>query len=429
MTILSPPPLPRFRLYTTPAGYVRTLLRTAVGERGEGALREVEAEVMAFTGAKNALCMPQARVGIYFAVRELIEPGQKVVLSPYTISDVINMVICAGGVPTFADIELGTCNIDPAEIERLIDDDTGAVMVTHFYGLACNMERIVEICRRKDVPLIEDAAQAFGARLGGQALGTFGDAGIYSYGMYKNVNSFYGGMLVTPHTELREKIAQQMTVLPVQRRARLLAKVFSTAATDVVTWPPVFRSSTYWLFRYAYLHNVGLLNGLVALDEKPEIKRSVPESYLFRMSPAQARQVMAQIAGVDTASEKRIGAARAYCEGLGDIEELILPPLREDGSHIYNWFPMQYDDREALVRHVLRRGRDIAISHHKNCAQMGCFQEFARDCPNAARVASSLIYLPSYPRYSRTEIERTISAVRSYFGVTRDSRVPAPLPS
>ena len=54
------------------------------------------------------------------------------------------------------------------------------------------MERIVEICRRKDVPLIEDAAQAFGARLGGQALGTFGDAGIYSYGMYKNVNSFYG---------------------------------------------------------------------------------------------------------------------------------------------------------------------------------------------------------------------------------------------
>src|SRR6185503_17787272 len=102
------------------------------------------------------------------AVKALIKPGRKVILSPYTIADVVNMVVCAGGEPVFADIERETCNVDAAEVERLIDDQTGAVMVTHFYGLACDIERIAKICKDRNVPLIEDAAQAFGVRVNGK---------------------------------------------------------------------------------------------------------------------------------------------------------------------------------------------------------------------------------------------------------------------
>ena len=81
------------------------------------------------------------------------------------------MVLCAGGVPVFADLESDTCNVDPDEIERLIDADTGAVMVTHLHGLACDMGRISAICRDRGVPLVEDAAQAIGATQNGRASG------------------------------------------------------------------------------------------------------------------------------------------------------------------------------------------------------------------------------------------------------------------
>ncbi len=119
------PPLARQRLYTSILGHGISLAETLTGRLSQGMENEkLEQEVCRLTGASHALCMPQARVEIYFAVRTLIKPGQTVILSPYTISDVINMVICAGGVPVFADIDSKTCNIDPEKIEELIDDDT-----------------------------------------------------------------------------------------------------------------------------------------------------------------------------------------------------------------------------------------------------------------------------------------------------------------
>ena len=120
-------PNPRFRIYTSPQIY-KSVLKDVVLWRARKRIdcAKVEKEIQQRFSIHNSICVPQGRVGIYLAVKAIIKPGQKVVLSPYTIADIINMVICAGGVPEFADIERETCNIDPVEIDKLIDEDTGA---------------------------------------------------------------------------------------------------------------------------------------------------------------------------------------------------------------------------------------------------------------------------------------------------------------
>src|SRR5215468_5651367 len=105
---------PRFRTYSTPGTYGRIVTDTLLGRSARGDdLASFEQAIKQRTGAPFALCMPQARVAIFMALRALISPGQKVILSPYTIYDVINMVICAGGIPVFADIDRATCNLLP----------------------------------------------------------------------------------------------------------------------------------------------------------------------------------------------------------------------------------------------------------------------------------------------------------------------------
>src|SRR5258705_1258220 len=159
-------PMPRFRLYSRAGDYAAFLKDLLLGRLTKGDdVDRLERAIASWCGMRYAVCVPQGRVGVYLAVKAAITPGQKVVLSPYTIADVINMVICAGGVPVFADIERCTTNIRPEEVERLIDDETGAVMVTHLHGMACDIEQIAAICEEKNIPLIEDAAQSFGARV------------------------------------------------------------------------------------------------------------------------------------------------------------------------------------------------------------------------------------------------------------------------
>lgn len=410
-------PLPRLRIYTDSRHYARVLRELLSGRTNRGGdVAALESEAARRLHTRFAIAMPMARVGIYFAVKNLIKPGQKVILSPYTIADVVNMVVCAGGQPVFADIERATCNVDPAEIERLIDSDTGAVLVTHFYGLACDIEKIADICRRRNLPLIEDAAQSFGARVNGRPVGTFGDAGILSFGMYKNVNSFLGGMIVTSNEALRDKIAAQLQQMPLQDMRIFLAKVMQAAQVDVVTWPGLFRLLFFRVFRYAFLNDVNAINNRVKIDIEPVLKTEMPADYLARMRPLQARLILSQLDRVERDTRRRIEAAQRYFDGLHDIPEIICPPRRDDSSHIYWYYPIQAPDRHALVAYAMRNGRDITESYHRNCADLPCFSRWRRDCPRARATADSLIYLPTYPRYSDAEIDRTVAVIRRYFG-------------
>ena len=94
----------------------------------------------------------------------------------------------------------------------------------------------------------------------------------------------------------------------------------------------------------------------------------------------------------------------------------MLPPFRDDGSHGYSYYPIQCDDRTALLRSLMSDGRDLAAQHLKNCADLPCFAEWARDCPNARATADATLLLPTYPRYGVEDVERNIRAIRHFFG-------------
>ena len=151
------------------------------------------------------------------------------------------------------------------------------------------------------------------------------------------------------------------------------------------------------------------------MDANPVIKRTLPESYLRRYTPMQARLVLPQLAEAERNSRARIGHARLYHEGLRDVPEVICAPFHDDLTHVYMYYVIQVPDRLALVKYLMRHGCDLAISHHKNCADLPCFAEFHGECPNARAVASSLIYLPAYPRYSAGDVRRNVRLIREFF--------------
>ncbi len=234
--------------------------------------------------------------------------------------------------------------------------------------------------------------------------------------MYKNMNSFYGGMVVTNDAALAGAIRAEIATWPAADTTYLTRKVISGLITDIATWPPLFRALTFRLFRWAFLNNVDSINDRLKIDTDPKIKRQLPSEYRQRMSPLQARLIMEQLANLVAQINARISAAKLYHEGLRDIPELLVAPLRTDREHIYWYYPIQYAERAKLVGHVMRQGRDITMSYHRNCASMPCFSDYVQNCPNAQATADSLIYLPTYPRYGEEEIKKTIRAICSYFG-------------
>ncbi len=382
-------------------------------------IKELEQAIAHLIGADETttLAAPQARVAIYLAVNSLIQTGRrKVILSPYTIPDVINMVICAGGVPVFVDIDRKTCNINPQKAAELIDKETGAVMVTHLFGLACEMKNLKEQCQAHNVPLIEEASHAFGTLANGQHLGTIGDAGIFSFGLYKNVNALYGGLLVTPHAQVRAHAATLLEFFPWMDLSRFLKTTLKASLNDIANHPWIFKPLTFWVRRYALLNDLPWVSRMGTQEDCDiKIHTTFPEPLARRMTPMQARILMTKLDAVRPDTLARIAIAKQYHHGLKDIPELILPPMRTDLSHGYAHYPIQCHQQQALFKQLLTEGRDISTPHLINCAEHTCFTEYATPCPNAKATAKESLLLPTYPGYTTDEVDRNIQAIRRFF--------------
>jgi dTDP-4-amino-4,6-dideoxygalactose transaminase len=232
--------------------------------------------------------------------------------------------------------------------------------------------------------------------------------------MAKNVNSFYGGLLVTHDRTLHERIRDDMRSFPYQASDLLMKRAGVCLAGDTLTWRPVFDAATFWIYRYGHLRGIDAITDRWRGEDDP-VRRIIPDRSLRRMTPMQARLVLRALDQVDAQTRVRIAHARTYHEALRDIADIVLPPLREDGSHIYLTFPIQVPDREAMLRFLIEQGRDLTLQHIGNAADYPCFAEFHRDCPNARLTSAQVLLLPTYPSYGMREVARNVQAIRRFF--------------
>ena len=365
---------------------------------------------------KHAIAVPQDRVGIYLVLNSLPANRRKVILSPYTIYDVVNMVICAGCTPIFADVDVRSANISPDSVRTLIDDETGAILVTHLHGIGCDITAFQQLCASHNLRLIEDCAQAFGAFYQNAPMGTHGYAGVFSFGMAKNINALYGGLVTTDDDELAERIRDAMTNWPAFPTKQLLERARYMAFCDLILSSPLFPLLTFHVFRYGYLNGVEAITNRLRGEDFPVMKEHFPPSYEARMTAAQARLALKQLPSFRQDAAKRREYASQYSVGLSDIEELIIPTIRDEYEDAFLTFPVQTAERHSVIRYLIKNGSDVTASHYHNCADMDAFVRFHRDCKNARSVASRMMYLPCYPLYGRSNVQKNIRLLREYFG-------------
>jgi dTDP-4-amino-4,6-dideoxygalactose transaminase len=164
----------------------------------DGAVAAFELEFADYCGSKYAISCVNGSVSLRLALIACgVRPGDEVIVPPYTFIATASVVLEANCVPVFVDIDPDTYNLDATKLEAAITERTRAIIPVHFAGLPCDMDAILSVARRYNLRVIEDAAHAHGAELNGKKLGTFGDAGSFSFQSSKNLTSGEGGMVIT----------------------------------------------------------------------------------------------------------------------------------------------------------------------------------------------------------------------------------------
>lgn len=186
--------------------YVQEAL-TSTWISGGPFVERLERGFAAYVGAPYAVSMSNGTTALHAAYLALgLGAGDEVVVPGFAFQAAANVALHVGARPVFAEVDPNTWCVTAADIEKCLSPRTRAVVVVHTYGNVCSMDEIVDLARRRDIPIIEDAAEAFSSKYKGRLAGTMGDIGTFSFQATKTITTGEGGMVVTANGQLHDRM-------------------------------------------------------------------------------------------------------------------------------------------------------------------------------------------------------------------------------
>lgn len=307
-----------------------------------------------------------------------IQPGDEVILPSYTFVSTANAFVLRGAKLVFVDIRPDTMNIDEKLIEDAITDKTRAIVPVHYAGVGCEMDTIMDIAKRHNLVVVEDAAQGVNAFYKGRALGSIGDYGCFSFHETKNYSMGEGGAILINRPE-------QIEDAEIIREKGTDRSRFFRGQVDKYTWVNIGSS--------------------------------------FLPSDINAAYLMAQLEMADEINENRLQSWTRYNEGLQDLAQegvIELPYIPEECTHNAHMFYIKTKDmeeRKALISYL--KERDIAAVFHYvplHSAPAGLrFGRFHGEDRYTTKESERLLRLPMYYNLSESDQQKVIDAVHGFY--------------
>jgi perosamine synthetase len=381
------------------------------GEAIDGsAIAELEQRFAEYHEMGHAVTASYGRMAFYYILRALeLPPGSEIIFPALTFWVVPEMARRCGLVPVFVDVDPLTFNIVPEKIAAAITTRTRAIVPTHLYGHPCDMEPIMQTAAAHNLIVIEDCAQAAGARNRGGLVGTFGAASFFSFQMLKGINTYGGGMAMTNDSELAARIRDLARNEPPQSTPELVKRFATGFAVRCLVSPKGF---TFWGFPVSALLSLfGYYELSSLMWEKIRPLDPFPSSYRRRYSNVQAILGLRALRNLGGFNQRCRSHASVYTNGLGDCRAIQLPKILPDVEHVYYQYCIYASNPEQASRRAIRKGVDFETTHVDVCSTLPLFAEFAADCPGAEETAHAL-QLPVYSRLRHSDVERVLRVVR-----------------
>jgi dTDP-4-amino-4,6-dideoxygalactose transaminase len=411
-----PRTIARYGVRSAPGDEKEILAAFRRGEAIDGpAIREFEARFAEYHGKGRACATSFGRMACYYILRALELPAESEIIFPaLTFWVVPEIARCAGLNPVFVDVDPSTFNLDPAKLEASISERTQAIVPTHLYGQPCDMTEIMRLAEKYELTVIEDCAQAVGARYRGRLVGTFGRASFYSFQMLKGINTYGGGMALTGDAELAGRVSELAETAQRQTVGDLLKRFGSGYVGRVAVSPKGF---TCWGFPIqAAASLIGHHDLSKHIWEKIRRLDKFPRAYNQKYANVQAVLGLRGLEKLERNNKRSREHAAHYTHGLADCRHIQTPAVLPGAEHTYYQYCIYTSDAARASRRAIRRGVDFETTHVDVCSRLDLFKEFAAQCPGAEATEQAL-QLPVYSRLRDSDVERVLRVVRE---VTED---------
>ncbi len=327
-----------------------------------------ESEFAAYLGVEQAVGVASGTDAVLLALRALgIGPGDEVITVAHTAVATVAAIELAGATPRLVDIDAATYTLDPAQLAAAITSRTRAVVPVHLYGAPADMDAVLAVAHAHGLLIVEDCAQAHGARYRGRMVGALGDAAAFSFYPTKNLGALGdGGAVATNRPEVAERL-------------RLLRQ---------------------YGWRERYVSDV--------------------TGYNSRLDELQAAILRVRLRHLDAENTARRRLAARYDAALAGLP-ITLPTARADDRAVYHLYVIRTAARDALAVHLRARGIGTGVHYPVPVHRQPAYAHLGCDpgsLPATEAAAAEVLSLPMYPDLLPTAVDTIAAAIRDYYGAT-----------
>jgi perosamine synthetase len=349
---------------------VLSVLRSGMIAQGP-LVKRLEEEFAELIGVDHVVAVNNGTTALIAALQVLdLRPGDEVITSPFTFVATLNAIIESGATARFADIDCRDFNIDPDTVGAVVNDCTKVLLPVHLYGQCADMGRLGDLASAADLAVVEDAAQAHGARLGDRSAGSWG-IGCFSLYATKNLTTAEGGLISTDDASLADRL-------------RLLRNQG---------------------MRQPYVHETVGIN--------------------YRLTDLQAAVCLPQLAGYSRQVAIRQRHAQRLNDGLRGLAGVGVPETLPGRHHVWHQYTILVGDdarltRDGLFEALTKAGIGCGIYYPRAVFDYECYREHPQvvvaDVPMATDVARRCLSLPVHPYLSEGDLDRIVTTMTNLLG-------------
>ncbi|MCD4819034.1 MAG: DegT/DnrJ/EryC1/StrS family aminotransferase [Candidatus Cloacimonetes bacterium] len=337
--------------------------------------KEFEKKFAKYIGSEHAVGLNSATAALHLALKCIEVEGFEVITPSMTFVTTNHAVLYNGGIPVFCDITEDNLNIDPEKIEELITEKTKAIIVVHFGGYACDMDRIMDIAKKNNLYVIEDAAHACGGEYKGKKLGSIGDFGSFSFQAVKNLSTGDGGMLLTNNHEWFERLKKL-------RWVGISKDTFERGAGNSYDW---FYDVTELGFKY-HMNDISAAIGLAQLEK------------------------------LDWMNDVRRKWSNYYRKELRGISQISYPPQKDYMFPACHNFVIKTTKRDELKNFLMKKGITTGVHYYPNHLY-DMYEKYSRKLPITESIWKKLITLPLFPGMTQQEANLVIDSIKGFYTI------------
>ena len=362
----------------------------------------------------------KARIGLFHILSFLFKNDKsknKIILSSFTVFDMINMILLSGFEPIFIDHYKNSSQINIHQLKKKINklnNEIGAVLLTHYNINNSELSEISNICKQNKIILIEDCAISIGSKFNNDYVGKFGDYSIFSFGFYKFINVLSGGMVFSKNKSFYNFVIEKeknWNEVKIYNFYKLIIKSFFIRVMS----SKIFFNLIFPFIKFSYKNDIKLIKKLLINDPKPHQKEVFPKEYKFRLSQLQINDIIFQFKNLKPQRETRERNYRNYSENIKN-KKIIFFHNKQDllNKNAYLNFPIIVENKNKFIKYMMDNNIDISPQFYRSVNQLSFLNKYKKGTKLIHNSVSNLVTLPTYSGINKNYILKICEIINRY---------------